>query len=91
MGYGVFTEAEQLGDCPSSKDQAEGVEVTEGRGVVFRRAGVLVNDVSRVHQAPSRSSGTGGGGLREFLINCSKFNRSSKVDWDMESSREQTN
>jgi hypothetical protein len=25
--------------CPSSKDKAEGVEGTEGRGVVFRRAG----------------------------------------------------
>jgi hypothetical protein len=48
MGYGVFTGAGQLGLCPSKKDQAEGVEGMEGRGVVFKRVDVLVSDGSLV-------------------------------------------
>jgi hypothetical protein len=35
---------DQLGVCPSSKDQAEGVGGMEAKGVVFGRAGVLVGD-----------------------------------------------
>ena len=35
---------DQLGVCPSSKDQVEGVGGMEGRGVVFGRVRVLVDD-----------------------------------------------
>jgi hypothetical protein len=48
LEYEVFMEADQLGVCPSSKDQAEGVGGMEGRGVIFGRVG----DGSRVYQAP---------------------------------------
>jgi hypothetical protein len=62
MGYGIFMGADQLGVCPSSNNQSEGVEGREGRGMIFRRAGVWVGDGSGVHQAPSSSSRTQGGG-----------------------------
>lgn len=45
---GVFMGAEQLGVYHNSKDQEEGVEGMEGRGVVFKRVDVLVSDGSLV-------------------------------------------
>ena len=83
---------DQLWVCPSSKDQAERIGGMDQRGVVFRRAGVLVVNGSQVHQVPSsrsRIQGEGGGWLD--LINCSECSGSSRMDWDMESSWEQTN
>ena len=53
--------ADQLRVCPSSKDKAEGVTEMEGRRVGIQEGGCFVVDVSRVHQAPSSSSGTGVG------------------------------
>ena len=55
--------------------------------MVFAKVGVLVGDGAGVHQAPSSSSGTGGWRVRRFLTNCSECSRSSRMDWDMESSQ----
>ena len=49
----------------------------------------LVGDGSRVPQEPSSSSGTGGG-VEWVITNCSECSESSRMDWDMESSWEQT-
>jgi hypothetical protein len=62
----------------------------EGRRVGIQEGGCFVVDVSRVHQAPSSSSGTGVG-VKGFLTNCSDCSASSRMDWDMKSSWEQTN
>jgi hypothetical protein len=62
----------------------------EGSGIW--EGGVLVGDGSWAYQAPSSSSWTqkeGVGG--RFLTNCSDCCRPSRVNWDMESSEEQTN
>ena len=87
-GYGVSRGEDQLGVCPSSKDQTKGVGGMEIRGVVFGRVGVLVGDGSRVHQAPSSSSGTQGRGWG-VLTNCSEGSGSSGMHWDKKSSGEQ--
>ena len=76
---------DQLGVCPSSKNQAEGLEGTEGewylRGCVFWWVMAL-----------SSSSGTRGSrGRKELLTNCSECNGSSRMVEVMVSSREQTN
>lgn len=56
---GVFMGAEQLGVYHNSKDQEEGVEGMEGRGVLCRKGGVLVDDGSRVHKDSSSNYRTG--------------------------------
>ena len=62
MRYGVFTGADQLGVCSSSKDQAEGVEGVEGRGVVFGRVEVLVVRGPEYPMLPAATLGLGGMG-----------------------------
>jgi hypothetical protein len=83
--------ADQLGVCPSSKDQAKWVEGMEGRGVVFRRAGFWWVMAPKSTRLPTATLGLGVGGLRGFLTNCSECSKSFRMDWDMESSQEQTN
>ena len=57
--YGIFTREDELGDCPSSKDQAEGVGGMEGKGVVLGRAEFWwVMDWSQIYQTPRSSLGT---------------------------------
>ena len=82
---------DQLGVFPSSKDQPEGVEGMERRGVVFRRAGVLVGDRSLVHRAPSNSSRNQGGVVCGVLSNCSECSGSFRIYRNIESSQKQSN
>ena len=82
--------AEQLGICPSIKDQVEGMKEMEGRRVGIQEGGCFVVDVSRVHQAPSSSSGTGVG-VKGFLTNCSECSRSTRMGTDMVSSQGKIN
>jgi hypothetical protein len=70
----------------SLPQQVERVLGMKGREVGFKRAGFLMGDEFWVHQAPSSRSGTGGGVLRVFLTNFSECSRSSRMDWNMESS-----
>ena len=77
-------EADQLGVCPSSKDMTEGVEILGGWGFCW----VMGPETTML---PAAALTLEVQELRGFLTNCSECSRSSRMDWDMESSQEKTN
>ena len=69
LGYGVFTGADKLGVCPSSKDQSEGVRRVEEREVIFGRVGLWLVMGPKSTRLPAAAPGLrlGGGRGQGFL------------------------
>ena len=83
MGQDMMSSLEQNRNTQQKGTGRRGRRIR--RRVVFWRAGYLVGDGSRVHWAPSRSSGGEG-----VISNCSECSGSYRMDQDMMSSLKQT-